>query len=737
MSATFRIHPAIGIARLGNSPTSFYLAPERTGALPTECDADGYPVPPPGPGPQPDFAFKDGQKRIRRQAARFRVYVYDDGAPEGRELRIGDTLDVINQQSGQQRWTVKITDVSWTVYLANKKAGWYEFKQTDGEHGYAADHPLRNADVTDPQARQGLIIDPGPRTVSFGDPKRRRKEFAATGEAPQTFPPPLSPSSISTLGEIRCIQDADDHNRLLVLGAFGNSGSMKTAFGDPKITQFANNDGWFDDIADGPVTANLVYEVLQISGVDVPAGQTGQVSVDDPAWVIVGYPRYAPQIVDVVTLDDVLFDMGVRQFAYAPYLYGLAPSYQPPDPPLESPQDYTFWRDRASWNPEFRPYFWRDVWSVLQRPFQYQYVMDLDATFGGDPHEPGPRGPFDPADLAVPPFEGEPPADRARRRAKRMHLYTMLRTQGRENDLFTAVTFDDAETPDERAQRVSKRAQVFAAQRGEGSHSAVFSGAQLHAAGETDRYAMPLLCGDNPISNTAPSKFLRLTDTMLFMLHQWAQGLFVNEQLEDIEPPPFRKGEAAALDRGVLGNVLGGAFCPGAEACWIVRNPAIYSAPYRLRHAANPPVPGALNHPAAVDGDDGSGNVASLQGGLEPGDISKYDAVPWQADFNECSTQEIDVTYREWNAIEPQSDGDPVQSMVQLTFWWPAHRPMNVSRAPGATTPWAPLWSPTAQTNAGDLQMVTAWAKLGFMTPDPNNPPNPPLLGGFICTQES
>ena len=26
---------------------------------------------------------------------------------------------------------------------------------------------------------------------------------------------------------------------------------------------------------------------------------------------------------------------------------------------------------------------------------------------------------------------------------------------------------------------------------------------------------MPLLCGDNPLSNTVPSKFLRLTDTML------------------------------------------------------------------------------------------------------------------------------------------------------------------------------------------------------------------------------
>ena len=40
---------------------------------------------------------------------------------------------------------------------------------------------------------------------------------------------------------------------------------------------------------------------------------------------------------------------------------------------------------------------------------------------------------------------------------------------------------------------------------------------------------MPLLCGDNPLTNTAPSKFLRLTDYMLFILKQWADGRFINE----------------------------------------------------------------------------------------------------------------------------------------------------------------------------------------------------------------
>lgn len=43
---------------------------------------------------------------------------------------------------------------------------------------------------------------------------------------------------------------------------------------------------------------------------------------------------------------------------------------------------------------------------------------------------------------------------------------------------------------------------------------------------------MPLLCGDNPISDVAPSKFLRLTDYQLFVLRQWAEGCFINEMEE-------------------------------------------------------------------------------------------------------------------------------------------------------------------------------------------------------------
>ena len=41
--------------------------------------------------------------------------------------------------------TASSTNIHWYAYLANKKASWYEFKELEGEHGYAPRHPLRNA----------------------------------------------------------------------------------------------------------------------------------------------------------------------------------------------------------------------------------------------------------------------------------------------------------------------------------------------------------------------------------------------------------------------------------------------------------------------------------------------------------------------------------------------------------------------------------------------------------------
>src|SRR5262249_45869254 len=59
---------------------------------------------------------------------------------------------------------------------------------------------------------------------------------------------------IRTLGELR--SDAD--GRLIVIGGMGQSDFDPV--GPETISEFANNDGWFDDMSDGPVQAELTIE---------------------------------------------------------------------------------------------------------------------------------------------------------------------------------------------------------------------------------------------------------------------------------------------------------------------------------------------------------------------------------------------------------------------------------------------------------------------------------------------
>ena len=678
----FKIHPAIGIARVGDSPDDFYLAPEQAGGMPNELNPDGT--------EQPVTQFKDGQGRVKRQAARFRVYGYDDDFKQGKEIQVGDKIETVLQKTGQTM-IGEVKDIQWTVYLANKKASWYEFQQLDGEHGYGSDHPLRNADVTNPDARQQLIIDPGPQSVNYTNKKQRVAQFAK-GQNPgytQSFPPPLSPNSIDTLGEIRAIQQ-DNYLRLLVLGGHGNSGSYKKGFGQPVIHDYANNDGWFDDVSDGPVTATVTYKVISVDGrtTDAVVGSTQSIAVEVPAWCVVGYPRYAPMIVDIVTLDEVAYDVAVRYFGYDTYMYGTPPfsGQAPPDP--SDAKALGLWRKNAQWNPDYYPYFYRDIWPILIRPQNYQFVFDFDTFAGGDPHDTSSGQNFDQSLLSVPPYEGEDPDERAKRQTWRQRIWWALRKPGQEN-LYNFPP--DPSMP---------------------NYFLVL---------------MPFLCGDNPISNTVPSKFLRLTDTQLFILGQWAAGKFINEQQEDIPttPPEQATQTGTDLDRGVLSNGLGGSFCPGGEVTWIIRNPAIYAEPYRIRHSPyfSPRTlaswqPNPLSLPGQPSTPQAQGSMAV---GLEPGDLTKYSGVPWQSDFNECSLQTMDTTYAQWNIIEPQSVGDPAADVTKTTYWWPAHRPMELFlNAHGQQGAWS---QGLPQTNAGDLKMVTAWKELGFLNANPTYTP--------------
>jgi hypothetical protein len=86
----------------------------------------------------------------------------------------------------------------------------------------------------------------------------------------------------------------DELGRLLVLGGSGAA----QAWAGAQLTTFANNDGWLDDIADGPVTATV-----QLGGRELQAR---------PAWVASAPPNFAPAIAaGWRTLHDVLEDAWV------------------------------------------------------------------------------------------------------------------------------------------------------------------------------------------------------------------------------------------------------------------------------------------------------------------------------------------------------------------------------------------------------------------------------------------
>lgn len=898
MPTTYRIHPGIGIARLGNSPDEFCISPEVPAGLPLACDADGNVLTSPdGKTELTVTRFKDEEGRIKRQAARFQVYVYDDESPEGRPLKIGDPVS-----GGGNHGT--LVDIQWQVYVANKKASWFEFQQLSGEHGYAPDHPRRNPQVTAPEARQQLIIDPGPRTVSRKGQRTARFDRDGWDVYAPSFPPPLAPHSIDTLGEIK----TDDAGRLLVLGGHGHSGTYLTdEFGQPRIDSYAQTDGWFDDTSDGPVMARLVMYSEQVT-------QQRFIDVEYPAWVICAYPAYVPEILDMVTAEEVVETVAITQFASRTDLYGEAGKWDDPGQVRRrNPEDLAVWKaGRLQWNPTYRPWFYRDIWPILFRPDQYSYTSNVlgQSNF---PHNQSKRGNMDPYRLGVPPsvdrerlhacerscvkrhhrgdlfvetlasafllLEREAKAEladhdhghaplrvlsnevamRLRQAVAAFAERMMGPTDGEDADGYARAWRNLSGHPDHGAAKAELEAAVLAAVEsvvparaaGHGDADAGQAGARaeppgrpvqprdmaasgddvvyqklaararvaalehlakLHGGrlleacragclasctydpyrdyrmylfelvrepGEENRFGaggkpdsrtrnlplMPLLAGDNPISNLLPSKFLRLTDYQYYLLRQWAHGLFHNEELEGwgkVDPfNPYanwvnRTGRD--LDRGVLSNLAGGAFCPGCEVGWVIRNPAAYLEPYRIKadstfSAFRQTAAQANALRGSVPENDYASYVEvalsqdnDFAAGLQPGDLTKYMGLPWQADFNECSTQDIDITYELWNEIYPASGDDVTMAREQRvweTLWWPAHRPLQVYQPSGwkGGVPtgyvWV-SWSPgVPQTYAGDLKMVTEWWRLGFViknpfmgTPDvePSEvpPPSPP-----------
>jgi hypothetical protein len=591
----------------------------------------------------------------------------------------------------------------------------------------------------------------------------------------------------------------------------------------------------------------------------------------------------------MVTLDEVIYDMSVRELAYRTDLYGETGTFG--DPQVIAPTDreaLILWKaGRLRWNPHYKPWFYRDVWPILFRPDEFSYTNNV-LGLSNFPHNQSKRGNFDPYKLGAPPVLDKEALEICLEKCLERHhsgdlsvdklgpVVMLLEKQSPEAELRVAAVAEAApeaggfkgfleavrkalrdfalailgpdpgkdfqaylakwraapqtvpdyakarETLEKRVGEALERLrrqideelweQVPASTRDhlrryldgrlleecyrECAESSIRDPFRpyrqyvfdlLRQQGEENTFRigtkptsrvhglplMPLLAGDNPLTNTLPSKFLRLTDYQYYLLRQWALGFFFNEKLEGWgDPDPWHpyagwvNRTGRDLDRGVLSNLLGGAFCPGGEAGWILRNPSIYLEPYRIK--ADPQFSSfrqtaaqANNNRGRVPEADYSAYVDAelsqdddFRRGMQPGDLTKQMALPWQADFNECTTQTLDVTYAEWNKIYPGSEDDRLMKREQKlweTLWWPAHRPLQIFEAAaysgGLPTSW--IWVDWSRgvpaTHAGDLKMVTEWWRLSFvrrfpkasLEPTEVPPPNPPPYIGVERTPEN
>ncbi len=527
--ASIKVHPGIGIARVGNAQPAntadrsfFYYGPE-------EPNRTVHPA----QGP-----YKDPAGRILRQAQRFRVYAYRaDGTLQG-EIVSGDSVNGT------------VVEIRWTAHLANLKAANYSFQ---GQYGFNPDW-YRNSNIspsapgTDPSTRTSLVIDPGAKSISgvsqgpvellgpgskiFDIPGEHQLSGVLRFDPPHSGTAPDDKVTVTyaakevSLGKLY----TDEQGRLVVVGAEGAAGSTTTpavviskvqkiagqpASSNPELNgnSYFNNPGWYDDTGGGPIDALLL-----------PRGAEGTPLFDTTSkpevrgWVCVAPPKYAPTSYNIVSLLDLQLDLFPDQDPYA--------------------------GEKVN--------FYRDIYPLLKIITDYAFTS-LDAFHG---HRPGAQGDFLRGEflglLADPSGAGK---------TAREFVFNFLRE-----------ATEPTPTVPPPPQRAPSSLETKRPQRG----------AQ-----------MPRLTGnggsttENTVNNTNfPNQWLSLTNHQLGKFTQWKDGDFVpgtpgQERWADL-PDPHKRDFAA------LQPTVGGGFHPGIELTYLMQLPNFFEAPFRFAAGTKP-----------------------------------------------------------------------------------------------------------------------------------------------------
>lgn len=653
-----KIHPGLGIARVGDSPDEFFIGPEV-----------------PGHPPEPVGGFKDKHGRIKRQAARFRIYAYNEAGEAISELTAADA------------------DIAWTVQLANKKPsfdmflGRYWELQFPDVKKYADEHnggnaPLRNQELTDPdQRKRYLEIKPDARKISgvneHGDKYHMVGTFgplpytvvnADTRDAlagsrsgflnvpfidptepdltkgfiesaaqhkwkPGVMQQPIANSPVADvyLGEVR----TDAHGRLCVLGGFGKSESL---IPDNDVgylngdLYFGSNDYWYDDTSDGVVAAEVTLK------------DGRKVEVREKSWVLVTPPKFAPHVQPITTLWDVSVNVAAKKAG------AIVPA---------------------------EVSFVNEIYPILKSLNEYQWVNQ----FALQQHGSGMV--FDP--LSEPLFgqlheKGDTPATTDANAGMRKHVFSRVRKP---------LPVLQVEHPDMTLDQLLES--PFA-----NEYSGMMWMPQMWGDGGDglDPVGKPVASGTNwtnPGGNVPGGTYVTwatLTPRQYEAMRLWSDGQFVDDwpkrtpAVSGPRSPVLAripvKDQPRALDQGSLEPCIGAPFYPGIEITYICEEPNTWAELGRLEWRQ-----------------------------LQPGDITRYMALPWQADFSECN-------HRWWPAARPDDVVDQAQYESVVKFY-DEKLDGPLAGAVAGRVAWArgiPDQSPGL-----DNGMVQHWSEFGFVVP--------------------
>ncbi|WP_293020083.1 LodA/GoxA family CTQ-dependent oxidase [Moorena sp. SIO3I8] len=178
----------------------------------------------------------------------------------------------------------------------------------------------------------------------------------------------------------------------------------------------------------------------------------------------------------------------------------------------------------------------------------------------------------------------------------------------------------------------------------------------------TTRSSWPWIYGDafGSAPDSSPLNNLALSKVRMELMRLWVEGKFDND-LNSYTPPSCLDNvelqeQPAMLDKAALHFCLADAFHPGCELTWPMRHSTIYSAPFRIRHAANPT---KQDYGTVLTQDIvlGPGGPLYAQG---PGDLTRWMGIPWQADTGFCRS------------------GYELEYDPYLPTFWPANVPNQV-----------------------------------------------------------